>query len=413
MSQEKEIAPATALASQIPAHLVGEARHRFIRDLIDRQSDEIKIALKRQLDALLVQMRQLEASDLEIGGAGTQGQVWLRVHGKKTPHPELGTYTLDETDVLVNNILIDRELETLLQRKFLDFSYRVRYDSGKSSWARFRATVYFELQHLALNMRMISDEIRPFKDLGLHAEVAKALSLKQVRAGLVLITGVTGSGKSSTLDTIIDANNRAVDGHILIIAEPIEYLHVSRRCIVKQREVGRDVLSFKDGTYQALRQDPDMVVIGEMRDAETMMTVLQIAESGHKVFSTLLTNSATESVERILSEVPSSEQDRVRTRLADLLTCVISQKLVPSLDGKRVLAKEVMLSTPAVRAAIRNDNTSEIYQIIHQSSHLGMVTMEQDLVNLCKARRISYTEAYNFANNKKRFEELAHYEGLR
>lgn len=413
MTEEATIAPAMALASQVPAHLVGTARHRFIRDLIDRQTDEVKIALKRQLDAILVRMRQLEASDIELGGPGNLEQIWLRIHGKKAPVPELGRLSLDESDVLINNILIDRELETLLDRKSLDFSYRIRYPAKEQQWVRFRTTVYFELQHLALNMRLISNTVRPFKALGLHPEVAKVLNMKQVQGGLILITGVTGAGKSSTLDTIVDANNRSVDGHILIIAEPIEYLHTSQRCIIKQREVGRDVPSFKEGTYQALRQDPDMVVIGEMRDADTMITVLQIAESGHKVLSTLLTNSATESVERILSEIPASEHDRIRARLADLLTCVISQKLVPSRDGKRVLAKEVLLCTPAVRAAIRNGNTGEIYQIIHQSSHLGMVTMEQDLVNLCKARRISYGQAYNYANNKSRFEELARYEGVR
>ncbi|MCK5118114.1 MAG: Flp pilus assembly complex ATPase component TadA, partial [Candidatus Latescibacteria bacterium] len=180
----------------------------------------------------------------------------------------------------------------------------------------------------------------------------------------------------------------------------------SQRCIVRHREVGRDVPSFKDGAIQALRQDPDIVVIGEMRDPETIMTSLEITDSGHRVFSTLHTASAVESIDRVIGECPPVEQERVRMRLADVLTCVLSQKLVPSLDGKRALAKEVMMATSSVRAAIRNNNTSEIYQMINEGSEEGMITMEQDLLRLFKERKISQGEAINYANNKKRMSDL-------
>ena len=176
--------------------------------------------------------------------------------------------------------------------------------------------------------------------------------------------------------------------------------------IVRHREIGRDVVSFKEGTIQALRQDPDIIVIGEMRDADTIATVLEVADSGHKVFSTLHTSSATDAIDRILGETPAVEQDRIRERLADVLTCVISQKLVPSLDGKLVLANEVLVATPAVKSAIRNNHTDEIYQLIYQGSRLGMITMEQNLLNLYKNKVISYREAYSQANIKKRFEDL-------
>ncbi|HKJ69963.1 MAG TPA: type IV pilus twitching motility protein PilT, partial [bacterium] len=271
---------------------------------------------------------------------------------------------------------------------------------------RFRADMYFDMEHLALNMRKIEHEIRPFTGLNLHPEVAKALSLKYLKYGLTLVTGITGSGKSSTLDTIIDANNQTTDAHIVIIASPVELLHTPKKSIVRHREVGRDVVSFKAGTIEALRQDPDIIVIGELRDPETIMTALEVTDSGHKTFSTLHTASAVESLDRIIGEVPPIEQERVRNRLADVLTCVVSQKLIPSLDGKRVLAKEILLSTPAVKAAIRNNNTGEIYQMIHEGSSQGMQTLEQELARLYKQEKIALEEAIGSANNKKRLKDL-------
>ena len=173
----------------------------------------------------------------------------------------------------------------------------------------------------------------------------------------------------------------------------MEYVHKSDRCIIRHREVGRDVLSFKEGAIQALRQDPDIIVIGEMRDPDTIMTALEITDSGHKVFSTLHTASAVETIDRIIGEVPPIEQERVRMRLADTLSCVISQRLVPSLQGKLVLAREVMVMIPSVRAAIKNNNTGEIYQMMAESGDLGMITLEQDLKRLYSNKRISLETA--------------------
>jgi len=242
--------------------------------------------------------------------------------------------------------------------------------------------------------------------MDLHPYVAKVLSLAHTKEGMCLVTGITGSGKSSTLDSIIDANNHSVDGHIVIISSPIEYVHKSDRCIIRHREVGRDVLSFKEGAVQALRQDPDIIMIGELRDPETILTALEITDSGHKVFSTLHTASAVESIDRIIGETPPAEQERVRNRLADTLRCVISQKLIPSLDGKRVLAKEILLGAPSVRAAIKNNNTSEIYQMISEGSEGGMITMEQDLKRLYMQKKISLENAINYSNNKRRIQQL-------
>jgi twitching motility protein PilT len=271
---------------------------------------------------------------------------------------------------------------------------------------RFRADAYFDLDQLALNMRAINATIRPYKGLDLHPNVTRVLSLAHLQQGLTLVTGITGSGKSSTLDSIVDANNHTVDGHVVIIASPIEYVHKSDRCIVRHREVGRDVLSFKEGAIQSLRQDPDIIIIGEMRDPDTIMTALEITDSGHKVFSTLHTGSAVETIDRIIGEVPPIEQERVRNRLADTLTCVMSQKLIPSLDGKLVLAKELMVMIPSTRAAIKNNNTGEIYQMMAESGDLGMITLEQDLKRLYLQKKISLENAVVAANNKRRFQQL-------
>jgi twitching motility protein PilT len=298
---------------------------------------------------------------------------------------------------------MDSQRTHLLERRNLDFSYHIEAD-GETY--RYRADMYMDLDHLAMNMRYITNKIRPFKSLELHPEAVKAVTLIYDSQGLTLVTGITGSGKSSTLDSIIDANNQTADGHIVIIGSPIETIHASKRCIVRHREIGRDVTSFKDGAIQALRQDPDIVVIGEMRDPETIVTGLEITDSGHKVFSTLHTASAVESIDRIIGECPPIEQNRVRERLADTLKCVISQKLVGTLDGKRALAKEVLLMNSSVRAAIKNNNTSEIYQMMHEGSAGGMNTMEQDLKRLVDARRISPDTAQSESNNKRRMEEL-------
>jgi twitching motility protein PilT len=183
-------------------------------------------------------------------------------------------------------------------------------------------------------------------------------------------------------------------------------MHESKRSIVRHREVGKDVGSFKDGIVQALRQDPDMVVIGEMRDPVTISSALEITDSGHKVFSTLHTSSAVESIDRIIAEYPPHEQERVRNRLADVLRCVISQKLCPKIGGGRVLAKEVLWMLPSARAAIKNDNTSEIYQMMWEGGSHGQITMEQDLFRMVRQRLITPDTAMNYANNKRRLQQL-------
>lgn len=398
---------ARAILSQIieslPESTGGLERQMLIGDLLARTSQEEKNILKKMMDGFLLRMFEVSASDIDLGGFGAQGKIWYRIHGSKKPDPQLPTFKEDETNILVQSILGERQRHYLYEHRNLDFSYSVNHGEIRH---RFRADAYFDLDQICMNMRAINATVRPYKNLELHQNVTKVLSLAHTKEGMCLVTGITGSGKSSTLDAIIDANNHSVDAHIVIIASPIEYVHKSDRAIVRHREVGRDVHSFKDGAIQALRQDPDIIMIGELRDPETIFTALEITDSGHKVFSTLHTSSAVESIDRIIGETPPAEQERVRNRLADVIRCVISQKLVPSLDGKRALAKEIMIATPSVRAAIKNKNTGEIYQMMSESGEAGMMTMEQDLKRLYLSKKISLETAINFANNKRRLQQI-------
>lgn len=396
------------IAATVPDSIPGMERQMLIGDLVAKLSPAERSTLRKLMDSYLRNMARINASDIDLGGYGTTGYIWYRIYGDKKPAKDLGQFTLDEFNVLIQTILIERQRLFLYENRNLDFSYSIV--DGESMY-RFRANAAFDLDHLALNMRAINNQIRPYKGLELHANVTKVLSLGYTEQGLTLITGITGSGKSTTLDSIIDANNHTVDGHVIIIASPVEYVHKPDRCIIRHREVGRDVLSFKDGAVQALRQDPDIIVIGEMRDPDTIMTALEITDSGHKVFSTLHTASAVETIDRIIGEMPPIEQERVRLRLADTLSCVMSQKLVSSLDGKRLLAKEVMVMTPSVRAAIKNNNTGEIYQMMAENAELGMTTMEQDLKRLYMAKKISLESALVSANNKRRFQQIMNMSG--
>jgi len=391
------------ISGQLHPYMQGVERQDMIFKLLQALPETERALLRDMLNDLLIRMIDLEASDIDFGGQGARHFVWYRVYNDKRPAPDLGEYSLDQFSMLALNILTERQQQYLLDHRNLDFSFTFEH---RGIQERFRACLYFDLDNLALNMRRINNFIWPFKDYGFHPNVVKSLSLQYEKQGMILITGITGSGKSTTLDSIIDINNRTVDAHVVIVASPVECVHQSIRCLLRHREVGRDVLSFRDGAIQALRQDPDIIMIGEMRDAETIVTALEVTDTGHKVFSTLHTGSAVETLDRIVAECPVSEQDRVRMRLADVLKVVVSQKLVPSLDGKRVLAKEVLVVNASVKAAIKNNNTGEIYQMITESGREGMHTLEQDLKRLVLARRISADEAVNFANNKKRMMEL-------
>ncbi len=390
---------------KIPKAVFGPERVNFIIEHFTEFDNEQKLILLEVVNRMLTSMVEMEASDIEVGGHGTDGYIWMRIFGKKNRIQEIPRFSSDETACLIISLLNDNQRRYLLVTRNLDFSYTFFYERKKTE-IRFRADAYFDLDRLALNMRAINSVIRSVESLEFHQNALRSLSHNYIKFGLTLITGITGSGKSSTLDSIIDFHNKFDNAHVVIIASPIEFVHKSNQCIIRHREVGRDVLSFKDGVIQSLRQDPDIIVIGEMRDPDTILAALEITDTGHKVFSTLHTSSAVESIDRIIAEVHPNEQERVRNRLADVLISIVSQKLVPSLDGKRVLAKEVLVVNPSVKAAIKNNNTGEIYMMINQGAQSGMQTMEQDLKRLYLGRKISLENAMAYANNKTRMQQL-------
>lgn len=393
------------LTAAIPETIMGQDRINYFVEKFNVFSKDDRILFLKTFNKILTSMIEREASDIEFGGHGNESYVWMRIFGKKERVKDLPQFTTDESAIIIINLLNENQRRYLLVTRSIDFSYSFKYER-KDEIVRFRATTYFDLDNIALNMRSISSKVRSLDTLELHPNLIKVLSHGYVKFGLCLITGITGSGKSSTLDAIIDYHNKFDPSHIVIIASPLEYIHKSNVSIIKHREVGRDVLTFKDGVIQSLRQDPDIIVIGEMRDPDTIMAALEVTDTGHKVFSTLHTSSAVESIDRIIAEVHSSEQDRVRNRLADVLISVISQKLVPTTDGKLKMAKEVLIINPSVKAAIKNNNTSEIYMMINQGGQHGMITMEQDLLRLYKLKKITLDTAMAFANNKTRMQQI-------
>lgn len=395
----------TRVTSQIPSTTMGQDRINFIIEKFSIFSTEERTLFLQLYNKILTNMIEREASDIEFGGFSSANHVWMRIFGKKQRIPDLPQFTPDEAAVLIINLLNENQRRYLLVTRNLDFSYSFYYDR-KQTTMRFRATCYFDVDTLTLNMRSISSTIRPLDSFEFPKPLLRVLSHDYMKFGLTLITGITGSGKSSTLDAIIDYHRKTDPCHIVIIASPLEFIHPSDVAIIKHREVGRDVLSFKDGVIQSLRQDPDIIVIGEMRDPDTILAALEVTDTGHKVFSTLHTSSAVESIDRIIAEVHSAEQDRVRNRLADVLTAVISQKLVPTVQGRLTLAKEILIVNPNVKAAIKNNNTSEIYMMINQGGQNGMMTMEQDLKRLYQMKKISIETAITFANNKTRMQQL-------
>ena len=394
-----------ALQEDIPELLNEVSRIQYLAEKLSMLPKDTRMLLSLHIQQIASHMVHSGASDMDAGGPASNGQVWYRIEGIKKPCEELGKVKPEQMDVLILNMLSQAQLHQLVSSYSVDFSYEVE-EEGTGRTRRFRASVYFDEVNLALNLRVVKSEVRPLASLGFHQAVKNGLLFSNVRDGLTIISGVTGAGKTTTLDSIIDANNRTTHGHIVVIGDPIEYRHTSDKCIVRHREVRRGVASYKDGIVQALHQDPDMIVVGEMLDRDTISAVMDATDSGHRVYSTLHTRSAVDSIERIVAEYPSREQERVRLRLADVLNCVVSQKLCPSVDGGRVLAKEVMWVTPSIRAAIKNGNTSEIYQMMWEGSASGQQTMEQDLHRLYRKRMIEVGVAMSFANSKKRMKQL-------
>jgi twitching motility protein PilT len=330
---------------------------------------------------LLQEMIEKKASDLHIT-AGVPPQ--LRIDGSiLSADAEL--LTPEMTQQITYSVLNEEQQKRFEAEHELDFSF------GVKGLSRFRANVFLQRGVTSLAIRQIPYEIMDLKELGLP-RVVQDLSTKQ--KGLILVTGPTGSGKSTTLASMIDKINRERNGHIITIEDPIEYVHQHKKCIVNQREVRADTDSFGAALKHVLRQDPDVILIGEMRDLETMAAALTIAETGHLTLATLHTNSTYESINRIVDSFPSAQQGQVRAQLAFVLEGVLTQQLIPRKNGKgRCMVCEIMICTPAIRATIRDDKIHQIYGLMQAGQKYGMQTMNQGLFNACIKSDISHDEA--------------------
>ena len=334
---------------------------------------------------LLHVMVQAGASDLHL----TTGAVpMIRVNGKMqpVPLPDMRTLMPADTKHICYSILTEAQKRKFEEHNELDFSF------GVKGLARFRGNIFMQRGALGAVFRLIPNKFLSFEELGLPP-VVKEISRKN--HGLVLVTGPTGSGKSTTLASIIDSINSERQEHIVTIEDPIEYLHPHKQCVVNQREVGSDTYTFKNALKYILRQDPDIVLIGEMRDLETIEAALTIAETGHLCFATLHTNSAVQTINRIIDVFPTHQQQQVRTQLAFVLEGVLSQTLIPRRDGRgRVLALEIMVPNTAIRALIRDDKIHQLYSQMQMGQEkFGMQTMNQCLFSLYHKQLISVEDA--------------------
>ncbi len=338
-----------------------------------------------KIELLLEEVIKKRASDLHL-------QVglppMLRIDGALVSATTADPLTEETVETLIFAILDEDQKQILLKDKDFDFSFAFG-DLG-----RFRVNAYHERGNLAAALRLIPNEILSIEQLGLPPIISK---LADYPRGLVLVTGPTGSGKSTSLASMIGKINSERSEHIITIEDPIEYTHRSRKSVIVQREVHYDTYSFSAALRSALRQDPDVVLIGEMRDLETIASAITIAETGHLVLATLHTNSAAQSIDRMIDVFPPHQQPQIRSQLANILQAVVCQRLIPAIGGGRVAAAEVLIATSAVRNIIREGKTHQLEAVIQTGAEFGMQSMDRTLVNLIHAGTITYDEARNYA----------------
>jgi twitching motility protein PilT len=343
---------------------------------VDGMSETLQTIVPVQ--ELLGQVLTMDASDLHLT-AGAHPTI--RIHGDLKPlatYPKLGP---EQVRQMVYAILTQRQRERLEEDLELDLSYSL---PGK---ARFRVNVYFQRDAVGAAFRLIPFVIRSLEDLGLPSHVAEFARLPR---GLVLVTGPTGSGKSTTLAALIDVVNSEREVHIMTVEDPIEYLHSHKRAIVNQRELGADTRSFASALRHVLRQDPDVILVGELRDLETVSTAITAAETGHLVFATLHTQDAPQTIDRIIDSFPAHQQQQIRVQVSSTLQGVVTQQLLQNADGRgRSVAAEVMVATPAIRNQIREAKVHQIYSAMQSGGRYGMRTMDQALAVLVKQGKIS------------------------
>ena len=338
-----------------------------------------------RIEILLDEVIKKKASDLHL-------QVglppMLRIDGSLLPVNTAESLTEESIESLIFAILDEDQKQILLKDKEFDFSFAFG-DLG-----RFRVNAFHERGNLAAALRLIPNEITTIEQLGLPEIVNKFAEFPR---GLVLVTGPTGSGKSTSLAALIHKINTEQSKHIITIEDPIEFTHKSKKSVIVQREVHYDTYSFSAALRSALRQDPDVVLLGEMRDLETIASAITMAETGHLVYATLHTNSASQSIDRMIDVFPPHQQPQIRAQLSNILMAIVSQRLVPSIGGGRVAAAEILIANPAVRNIIREGKSHQLEAVIQTGAEFGMQSMDKQLVTLVHAGTITYDEARNFA----------------
>lgn len=347
-----------------------------------------------KIEPMLEEVVKLDASDLHLQ-AGVPPT--LRVDGSLKAIPDAPNLTAEEVEKLVMSLLDDEQKEILTRDKEVDLSFSF------GNYGRFRVNAFHERGNLAAALRLIPSKIRTLDELGMPKVLKELANLPR---GLVLVTGPTGSGKSTTLAAMLDTVNTERAVHILTIEDPIEYAHQSKKSIVVQREIHYDTTSFGAALRSSLRQDPDVVLIGEMRDLETISSAITIAETGHLVLATLHTNSAAQSINRMVDVFPPHQQDQIRTQLAGMLQGIVAQRLIPAIGGGRVVATEIMVVTGAIRNIIREGKTHQLDAVIQTGAEFGMQSMDKTLVGLIHSGKITYDEAKNFAIDAAELDRL-------
>ncbi len=343
---------------------------------------------------LLDLMVKRGASDLHLT-VGTPPQ--LRIDGKLLKIEGYDFLTPEDTKKLAYSLMNEKQRQRFEEKSELDLSF------GIEQLSRFRANVFMQRGNIAMALRQIPFKIRSFDELGVPKVVVELANLPR---GLVLVCGPTGSGKSTTLAALIDKINRERHDHIITVEDPIEYLHRHNNCLVNQREVGADTQSFASALTYALREDPDVVLIGEMRDLETIEAAITISETGHLALATLHTNSCAEAITRIVDVFPTNQQEQIRVTLSFVIQAVVCQQLIPKIGSGRIMAMEIMVCTPAIRALIRDDKIHQIYSLLQAGQKFGMKTMNQSLAELYIARKITQGDALARCSNQQEFADL-------
>ena len=347
------------------------------------------------IDELLEIVVQREASDLHVT-AGTEPVI--RVNGRLERLEGFARLTPEHTRRLLYSVTSSEQQKELEIKRQLDLSYPL------PGLARFRVNIYFQRQSLAGAFRLVPSTIKTLDELGLPTSL---YDLAAKPRGLVIVTGPTGSGKSTTLAAMIDEINRTRSDHIVTIEDPIEFVHHHKRCVINQREIGPDATGFADALRAALRQDPDVILLGEMRDLETISTALTAAETGHLVFATVHTQDAPSAVDRLIDVFPAAQQGQIRVQVASTLQGVVTQNLLPTTDGRRrIPACEILIPDDAIRNLIRQGKIEQVYSVMQTGSTKGMQTMEQSLVDLVLRGEVTQEAALSRSSRPGQLLEL-------